>query len=375
MKKIKILYLITGLNIGGAEIVLRDIVQEINADRFQIVVVSLISTGQIGRELRENGFIVLSLDVKMKYDPRLLIRFLLLLKRERPDILHTHLFHANVLGRIIGKIAGVPIIISTIHNEYFGGRLRELLLMWTRGLCDMTTVVSKKVSIRMMKLHIVTEKTCRVIHNGILLNSFPLILPHEREKHRLQRNLNLFHPVFVCIGRLTKQKGYEFLLQTIFILKQRIPNLKLLIVGEGEERLSLEKKIKELQIQDQVELVGSQSIVRDFLAVADIFLLPSIFEGFGIVILEAMACGIPVIASNVGAVNEIIQCEHSGFIVEPNDEYAFMKEIEKVLSLSQEEKIKVVSAARNVVENKFSIEKIAEEYQQLYEELLKKNKI
>ena len=382
-EKIKIIYLITGLNVGGAEIFLRDLVCSLDRKKFDPIVVSMIPIGIIGKQLIDQGIDVRSLSVYGKYDPRRALDLFRLLKQERPEILHTVLFHANLLGRIIGRAAGVSIIVSTIQNEYFGGWMRERLLAWTDGLCDMTTVVSKRVYDRMTRLGIVRSSVCKVIHNGIRVDAFFSLLHLERSERSSGEVAGRFLPLvemkrgeedrihLLAIGRLVEQKGFFVLLDVIANLKKMFPTILLVIVGEGELRSAIEKRIDELELRDQVKLVGERTDTQTFFQKADVFVLSSLFEGFGNVVLEAMACGVPVVATNTGGVPEMIAEGKSGFIVPSNDSSALARAIERTLHLSSEEKKNMIESARRTVEEKFSIQKIAEEYLNLYETFIR----
>ena len=167
--KKKIIFLITGSGVGGAEVVVKNIIFNINQDKFLPILVSMRPLGKIGEEVSRD-FKVISLGAGKKFNPLFLWRFFCLLKKEKPDILHCHLFHANFLGRIIGKISKVPYIISTIHSDNFGGKLRYFLLKITDSLNNITIVVSQKIKDDLIERKIISENKVRLIYNGVKEN-------------------------------------------------------------------------------------------------------------------------------------------------------------------------------------------------------------
>ncbi len=372
--RIKILYFITGLKTGGAEIVLYNLVKEIDKERFEPIMISILSLTEVGEKIKKSGIPVLSLNAKFKFNPFIFFRLLSILKKEKPIILHTFLFHTDFLGRIVGKFCKVPIIISSIRNEYIGGSLRERLLQFTDKFADVVVIVSQKVEEKMIKARVVSPQKSIVIYNGIDINKFKFQDEEKRKEIREKFNLKESNKVLISVGRLFKAKGYPYLIEAIKILKEKYPEIVLLILGEGEEREKLEKLIRKDNLDKNIFLLGRKENVADFLNVADVFVLSSLWEGFPNVILEAMACGLPVVATNVGGVEEIIEDNVSGFLVEPKNPSALAKKIEFVLNLNSGKRKEIGKKGRKTIEEKFSLGKMIKSYENLYEKLFKKLK-
>ena len=369
--KVKILYLITGLKTGGAEIVLYNLVKNINKKKIETVVVSIIPIAEIGKKIQNSGIRVLSLNAKFKYNPFIFFKLISILKKEKPQILHSFLFHSILLGRIVGRICKVPIIISSIHSEYIGGFLRNRLLQITDSLDDVVTIVSQKASETMLKSKTASANKLLVIYNGIDLNKFIFQDKKTREEIRKELNLKKDDKVLISIGRLFKAKGYPYLIEAIKILKSKYPDIKLLIIGEGEEKNKLETQIRGLNLEKNIFLLGRKENVSNYLNASDIFVLASLWEGFGLAIVEAMACGLPVITTNVGGIPEIIKDKISGLLVNPKDFKILAQKIDYLLNLDADSKERFALKGRKIVEQKFPLEKMMTKYEELYYKLLK----
>jgi len=373
-KKTKILYLITGLHVGGAEMVLYRLLKKLNREKYEPVVVSIIPIVGIGERIEEEGIKILSLNAKFKCNPLIIWRVISIIKKEKPQILHSFLFHANFLGRVIGKLRNVPIIISSIHNEYFGGILREKLLKWTDRFCNITTIVSKGAAERMIDLKVVSKNKLKVIYNGIDLENFPFRKLEARTKIRKELNIEENKKILISVGRLHEAKGCPYLIKAMKILKEKYPHILLIVLGEGPEGKKIEEQIKELKLEKNILLLGQKENISEYLNASDVFVMPSLWEGLPIALLEAMACGLPVVATRVGGVPEVVEDGKSSFLVELKNPRGLAEKIIKTLEMSEEERKKMGERGRKIVEKKFSIEQMVKEYENLYQELLEKNK-
>jgi len=372
-KKIKILYLITGFKTGGAEMILYNLVKSLDKRKFEPIVVSIIPIAEIGQKIQDLGIKILSLNVRFKYNPFIFFRLISILKKEKPQILHAHLFHAIFLGRITGRICNVPIIISSIHSKYIGGFLRNRLLQITDGLDDVVTIVSQRAAETIIKLKIVSANKLLVIHNGIDLNKFILQSKETKDKVKKELNVKEDTKILISVGRLCEAKGYPYLIEAIKTLKENM-DIKLLILGEGEDKRKLETQIRGFNLEKNIFLLGRKENVSNYLNASDIFILASLWEGLPIALLEAMACGLPVVATNVGGIPEVIKDGLSGFLVDSKNSIMLAEKIEYLLNLNIESRKEMGTEGRKIVEEKFSLEKMTENYENLYEELLDKIK-
>ena len=288
-----------------------------------------------------------------------------IIKDYNPDILHTQLFHANIAGRIIGKLAGVPYIISSIRNNKFKNNLRYKAMALTDKLTDVTTVVSGNAADDMINAGALSEERAKVLYNGLDVEEFLSSINTDNLEDELKLEKEV--PTIISVGSLTEQKGYDVLMSALNILDDKGYNFNYIIAGEGNKRDFIESKIAEYDLSNKVKLLGRRDDVSSLLSISDIFVLSSKWEGLPGVVIEAMAEGLPVIATNVGGVNEIIDDGKDGFIVQPNDPEAIANKIIDVLNLSEKEKDLLSENARNKINNKFHVDIMVKNYEELYD--------
>jgi glycosyltransferase involved in cell wall biosynthesis len=218
----------------------------------------------------------------------------------------------------------------------------------------------------MLRLRIVPREKLRVIYNGIDVEKFK-----KSDARAAREHLGITgRPTLVSVGSLTKQKGYPYLLEAAAKLKEPYPHFIWLVLGEGSERKVLEEKATALGLRDDVRFLGMKDNVIDYLRAADIFVLASLWEGLPNVVLEAMACELPVVATEVGGVRELIEDGVNGFLVPPKDAGALAQKIRYVIELPEAERQRVGSAARKRIVERFSVGTMVREYERLYNELL-----
>ena len=363
IKKRKIIFLITGSDVGGAEIVVKNLMFNIDQEKFLPIFVSLRPLGKIGKEIGEK-FRVVSLGAGMKFNPIFILRLFSLIKKEKPDILHCHLFHANFLGRIFGKISGVPLIISTIHSDNFGGKLRYYLLKITDSLNDVTVAVSQKIKEDLIKRKISPEHKIKVVYNGT--KEGRMVAESDIQKTKRDLSIDNNSPIILSVGRLNPIKGHIYLIEAMELLKIKYPNFKLLLIGDGPERENLENKTKQLCLSENILFLGEIREIDIYYKLADIFVLPSVNEGFGLALIEAMSNRLLVVASRVGGVPEIIKENVTGFMANPGDCKNLASVIEKSLSINSSEKEKIIKNAYQEFKDNFSLDKMMEGYYNIY---------
>lgn len=362
--KKKIMFLITGSDIGGAEIVVKNLIFNLDQSKFNISFVSMRPLGTVGKEIKKKCP-VFSLEASQKFNPILVFKLFKLIRQERPDILHCHLFHANLLGRIIGKIVKVPYIISTVHSDNFGGKLRYFLLKISDKLNNMTVVVSENIKNDLLVKKITTPDKIKVIYNGVVLPEDNLSV---EDIIKLKEKLGLVgaYPIVLSVGRLNIIKGHIYLIRALKSLENKYEDLKLILVGDGPERLSLENEVKKIDLDSKVLFLGAVNNPGDYCKLADVFVLPSVNEGFGLAAVEAMSNKLLVVASNVGGIPEIIKDGENGFMSRPGNSEDLSLAITNALALSKDKKSEITERAGHDVINKFSLNKMLKEYNLLY---------
>jgi len=242
------------------------------------------------------------------------LRLIRLISRERIDLVYTNGVFSLIASLLAAKLTGTPVVWSE-HNITLPLDLETKLLI---ALADRIAVVTDVIRQQFLGLDPKAEKKIVVIYNGVDPSRFE-VRAQARDKLRQELGLTEQHPVIGTVGRLSPEKGHRHFLQAAKIIKEGVPTAKFLIVGDGPMRTDLEAMAKEMGILEDVCFTGFREDVPVVLSLMDVFVLPSLEEAFGIAMLEAMAVGKPVIASNVGGVYEAVIEGETGFLVEPGD--------------------------------------------------------
>lgn len=366
LKKTTILFLITGLDTGGAEVLLlRHCLYLKNKSDYDFRVVSLSLNGEIEDKMRYQGINVVSIGSTLRYNPILIWKLWKQIREYHPHILHCHLFHANLLGRFVGTVARVPKIISTIHNEHFGGLLREKLIKYTNFLASDTVVISHAIANALIKKGIVVRESITIVPNGIDVTQFQSANEIRKKEIRERLFLPVNKKIFIAVGRLREQKGYPYLLEAVKEFKEYTQNFLVLILGEGEERTQMERYIHLNSLADVIKLCGNQSNVHEYLSASDVFIMPSLWEGLPIALLEAAATGLSVIATDVGGIREVVTGD-GGRLLSPRSSKEIYDAMRRAIEAEPHTLIMQGQHNRTRVENQFSQEKMFSEYNTLY---------
>ena len=327
----KVMLLAIGLGVGGTESHILDLALRIDRSRFDVTVCTLKSGGRMADELHAKGIRVLSLGGIGKLDVRVLFRLLKVIREERPDVIQAFLMWANVAARICGRIVRTFSIVSSYHDEvvsegWIVRLLDRLTLNWTHGMLCCSEAVRRSVLSRIGG----NADRFTVIPFGVDVDRFEKALAAAR------RDLGLFDdgPVIGTVCRLVEpKKGLSVLLEAMGELKRRLgkPPCQLLMVGDGPAREALGALRDRLGLSEWVVFAGTRRDIPCVLHALDVFVLPSLFEGFGIAILEAMAAGKPVVATRVGGIPEFVVHGQTGLLVEPGNATALAEAIGSLL--------------------------------------------
>ncbi|MGV8149906.1 MAG: glycosyltransferase [Alkaliphilus sp.] len=336
MGKIKVLHVINSLAMGGAEELILNICKNINQKKFLVEVVVLQKEMEpIGNELKETGVKVHILKcLHNPLDIRKTIKLIKIIKKYKPDIIHSHLFDSNFHARIAGILCNIKSLIIHEHSTYhqkekffrFPIYADRLLSRFTYKIIAISNAV-KNFTVRQERI---SENKFEVIRNCIPVDKF---IKQDRVsiKHNIRERLGIKQNSFliISVASLTKQKGHKYLLEALASLK--IKNTMLLLVGDGPLRKDLNDQVKKLNLNDKVIFLGIRRDIPELLAASDLFVLSSVWEGQGLVVLEAMASGLPIVATNVGGVPEVVT-EKEGYLVEPKNSQALANAITKIKS-------------------------------------------
>jgi glycosyltransferase involved in cell wall biosynthesis len=367
---IKVLQLLVTMPVGGAEIMVADIATGLEPGRFEVVTACLGETGPLGEELRRRGkrVVSLGLDLKRTSAFHLVRRVRELLKEIRPDILHTHLYHANLYGRLAALGLGLPGVVATVHNIYSRVKWHRCLANYLLArLADYVLVFSPQVREDVFRFDWVPPSRLRMLTPGVRLEEPN---PEEtREEIRSRLGISGF-----CLGnvaRLEEQKGHEDLLAAVSKVRGEIPDLTVLLVGDGSRGARLRVLTQELGLGQVVRFLGVRRDVPEILRALDAFVMPSHWEGIPLTLLEAMGHGLPVVSTRVGRAPEIILDGENGRLTPVADPEALARAI---LELYREpgKRRQWGEQARRTVQEKYTLKHFLEQFAAIYQELYEK---
>ncbi|MFH0839972.1 MAG: glycosyltransferase [Candidatus Omnitrophota bacterium] len=367
MKRIKIAHLITDLDIGGAELMLLKVLRNSDKELYDHLVISLKSRGKVAQGIESLGISVISLNMRWYNSPLCFFRLCGVLKKKKPDIVHNYLFHAEMAGRICGRMAGVPAIVSSLRSVKVGGAFREALLRITDGLVDGVTAVSKKVALEHVRKRTTKENKIKVVYNGLEFDNRKA----GNNKDELRKKAGIVPGDFLImsVGNLRPVKGYSFIFDAVKALQKKGEDVKLVIVGDGSYKKTLEADLANKGISDKVVFAGEREDVSDFLSMADAFVMASLWEGMPNALLEAMLAGLPVITTKVGGIPEVVCDNENGILVEPKDGRALAEAIERIIKNEVLRK-RLGENAKSYIKENFDIKRTVAETEKLYGELL-----
>ncbi|MFQ5630984.1 MAG: glycosyltransferase [bacterium] len=367
-KKIKILHVIEDLETGGAERVLINLVLGLNRKNFSPFVCCLRKKGKMAEELEAQKISVFEMRKQHKIDLALLYRLQKFLRDQQIDIVHTHVFTANLWGRLAAFIEGIPVVISHEHSTFtidhwFYRKIEKMLNLKT----DCTVAVSQQLRNRLLNEAGLAHESVRTIYNGLPFTKNGV---KNKNMQALRRSLGLekFEQVVGSVGRFDPRKNYRLLLQAFAALLAQFPNAGLLLVGSGAEEANLKQFAKDLEISDRIIFTGHRNDVAKLLQLMSVFCLPSRTEGISMALLEAMAAKIPVVATRVGGNPEVIVDETSGLLVPPDDVLELTRALSVTLDNNGHSNKRALNAEKRVREV-FCHSEMVRKIEALYKEL------
>lgn len=313
---------------------------------------------------------VYSLGWNTNLDPRPLWRLRAILKQGNYDILHTHLPRADLYGVLATMMSHSSIkIISTKHNQhdFLKRQPYRLLGQLAARREDHAIAISNSVRRYYLDLNLVTDPNkISVIHYGIETNVFW----KETRCPAKPTVPDKFGRIWVgTVARLTEQKGLSYLIEAIPIIITQEPRCHFVIIGQGEEEAALRQQVQRLNVEHAVTFAGFQENVAPWMEAMDIFVLPSLWEGLGRVLLEAMSLSLPIVASNVGPIPEVVSDGKTGHLVPPRDPQALAAAILRLVG-APEERRTMGQAGLKRVQHEFSIEKMVAKTTAVYRQCL-----
>jgi glycosyltransferase involved in cell wall biosynthesis len=355
---------------GGAERVARDLLVELDPKRFErVLFVSRPPSDRAGArvvaDLRRRSVDVRFLKRRFKYDPLAWWPLFRALRRERVDVLHTHAFGQNAWGSLLGRLAGVPVVITHEHNrEFTGSRFRPMIdreLIARRA--DAMIVVSEEARRRMIEVERIPPERLVLLPNGL-----QALAPGDGRALREDLGIRSGDPVVGTVCIIRSEKALDVLVGAVALLIGDFPRLRVLIVGTGPDRAGVEALTEELELSDCVHFTGARADVADVLEAMDVAVLCSDYEGSPRSILEFMDAGKPIVATRVGGVPEFIDDGVHGVLIPPRDEEALAAAVGGLLR-DLDGGGEMGARARDRCRREFSLASTIDSLQQLYEEL------
>ena len=359
-KRLKILYILPSLALGGAEKFTLDLISKLDLERFDPYLLLFSGTGFFYEQAKKEGIKIKVLKKRFKIDPFNFCNIFYYIKKTKPDIVHTQL-GADYYGKIAARLAGVKNIISTEQNVLINDRkIISYLKKKTASFSKKIVAISSAVKEDLIERQAVPESKIELIFNGVEVAKF---------EQRRKTSFDEREIVLGSIGRLHEQKNFSLLLKGLSQVRGK--NFKCLILGSGPLEENLKQEIKSLNLESHVFLLGSSSDVKGFLAQLDFFVLPSRWEGLGIVLLEAGLSSLPVLASATGGILDIIKDQERGVLFENENLEDLVKKLEFFLDAGNKEALDLWGANLfEFIKSNFSLEKVAQDYQKLYLEII-----
>lgn len=358
---IKVCHISMCLQTGGLERLLVDFARFHDRRRFELEFIALAGEGQPAAEIRASGCPVHVLNQNLKIRKLFSLSQLAnRLKKGRTQVVHTHNTYAQFYGALAARMARVPVLINTQHGRGCGsGWKAEWQFRIANRMTQRIVGVSHDAARLCQSQDARSSEKISTIWNGINLDRFAYCGPK-------------LAPTAISVARLTPQKDFPTLLQAVQLVLPHVPDFCLRIVGDGSERAHLAALIDRLNIGRHVELLGERHDVPELLAVSGFFVSSSLTEGISLTLLEAMAVGIPVVATNVGGNPEVVIDGQTGRLVPPRDPAALARAI---VDLCAERDLWTAMGllGRQRVEQNFEIREMIRSYEKLYEELLQQH--
>jgi len=358
---VRVMHVVYSLEPGGMEFGVVKLVNGLDRNRVSSAICATKPGGRL-RDLVEPHVPVFEMRRRRGNDVRLVWQLFRLFRRERPHVVHTHAWGTLIEGLVAARLARVPLVVHGEHGtlQLKAHQLRAQRLGW--GLVDQVLSVSSRLAARMVDETRFPAHRVETIRNGVNLSRFGTLSRLEA-----RRALGLAETAVIVgtVGRLVPVKDQASLLAAIALLAQRGVCTTVVLAGDGPLRPDLEAKAASLGLADRVKMLGHRPDVEAVLAALDVFVLPSVSEGLSNTILEAMASGLPVVATRVGGADELVEEGTTGLLVEPGDPKALGLAIEQLVS-DPARRADMGNKARQRAESEFGLPRMIGRYEDLY---------
>lgn len=374
IKRSRLLQITHALSVGGLEQVILTLCRSINKQQYEITVLCLRELGDLAVEVEKTGAKVILLPQKNSgTDYFSFLKIAKIIRQIKPDVIHTHNTQPLIEGVLGCLVAGrLPTIVHTDHARQFPDKKRYMFAEWCAShFVHKMVGVSEKTTENLRRFEKISPKKLTTIENGIILENYQITIDTSAKRKEL--NLPESGRIIGVIARLEPVKGITFLLKAAPAILEKYPDTVFLIVGDGSEKNNLIQESRDLGITDNIFFTGVRHDVPQLLELLDIYVLPSISEGLPMGLLEAMAAGCSVVATNVGGVPGVLGENENGLLVEHSSPAMFTKTI---IYLIENKSIRLDYGIRSnkYVSRNFNIQKMISEYSGLYRKKLGQKK-
>jgi len=370
---IRILQLLSDNQPGGGMVQMQQFARWLDRDVFHIEF-AMPAGGPMPASLIAMGETVHAVELGSRFSLRDVRRLAQLCRERQIDVLHSHNVRANIHARVAGRMARVPVRVSTIHNsvyhynvsalhQYFYSAAERLTLRW----CDRIIAVSEGIAQELRCRYGLPAARITVVPNGV--DPERLVSSTSRRQIRPQLGVAPDATVLLQVGRLTPQKGYDVLFEAVARIADRYPGLAVLAVGEGPLRAQLEEQARRLKIDGVVHFLGHREDVADLLNMADLVTLASRSEGMPYTLLEAMGSGRAVVATRIGGIEEVIRQEGTAVLVPTEDAAALATAIAGLLD-DPDGAAQMGASAREYIMQNHTAAGMLVQVQAIYQDLL-----
>lgn len=372
---IKLAFIITGLDTGGAEMMLLKLLERLSR-RFSAQVISLTNIGPIGRRIQALDFPVIALGMNRKIpNPGAILKLVKILRHHQPDVAHTWMYHADLLGGLAARIARVPTVVWGIQHSDFDRKKSKIATRLVVALCAwLSSTIPDRIqccSAVAKDIHVslgYPKDRFVIIPNGFDLRQFQ---PSSNCRESVHRELRIAAdaPIVGLFARFNPQKNHMGFFDAVGRVHQQRPDVHFLLAGKRIDTSNsiLMAAIRQAKVEDVVHLLGLREDIPRLMAALDIFVSAASFgEGFPNVLGEAMSCGVPCVATNVGDSAYIVG--KTGRITAPNDTRGMADALYLLLNRSPSDRRAMGQQARQRIEENFEIGHIVGLYESLYQE-------
>jgi len=365
---IKVLHLTSTSDFGGAERMVHALARGLDPALLTIHGGSLIGSGELLRRCTSDGIPTVHFEFRFPADPRGIARLIRYIRTHKIQVVQTHGLRADAIARWAARMGGARYILSTIHSVDPWRRWQHVLLdRTTSGFVDQYVAVCEAAKGAAVQREKISPNAVKVIPIGIS----PAPIPRER-RDEVRQAFGLSaenYPTVGILANLREMKGHRYVIEALAQLRQDFPGITVLFAGRDDSNGALQQYAARLGVQDSIRFLGFVKDTPAVLAAIDIFLLPSDWEGLPVSVLEALHAGVPIIATRVGGIPEILRDGVEGVLIEPRSPRAIR---DAIVSLTEDfaTRARFVRAAERRAVTEFSLERMVRQYDSLYRGLI-----